>query len=141
MNVLVLLERDRAVGEAGDANLRALQVAECGDAAAVTLGCLAHRGSAGMMVGRAVGKIQPYHVDTGVDEFIEHALAITGGAQGSDDLGAAKGDMAVQGVRHEKLLTTRYCLYKVATIDRHAKLACCAAVCCKALAIRAFDNM
>jgi len=78
----------------------------------MTLGGFAHRTqAAAMILGRAVGKVQPHHVDADTDEFVEYALAIAGGAQGGDDLGAAKGGMAVQ-VRHEKLLTARYCLYK-----------------------------
>ena len=86
------LEFDALVGEFGDADFRALQVAEQGHVAAVLGGQFAHQLGAGfVLVGRAVGEIQAGNIQAGDDQLFEYGGAITGWAEGGDDFGAAEG--------------------------------------------------
>ncbi|MCY1413004.1 hypothetical protein D9M71_284260 [compost metagenome] len=82
---------DALVGELGDADLRALQVAEQGDEAAVLGGQFAYQlGAGAVLVGGSVGEVQAGDVDAGDDELFEDLRGVAGWAKGGDDLGAAR---------------------------------------------------
>ncbi len=69
---LSLLERDLAVLELADADLRTLQVAKDGHGAAHLGGKLLHqRGALLVVLRRAVREIEPHDVDAGADHPLE----------------------------------------------------------------------
>ncbi len=84
------LERDRAVGETLDADLRAAQVAEHGDFPVQRGGGIAHQPAAApVLVGIAVGEVDAHDIDPGIEQAAHPLRAVGGRAEGGDDLGAA----------------------------------------------------
>src|SRR5690606_14384309 len=84
-------QRDATVTEAGNADLRALQVGKNGDTtplfrrrAANTCRHLA------VPLGATVGKVKPEHIDASGDQRRQHLCAVTGRANGGDNLGASE---------------------------------------------------
>ncbi|MNE28374.1 hypothetical protein D3C80_1218120 [compost metagenome] len=69
---LALAQLDLALGKAGDADFRALQVGEDGDEAAMFARHLADQFGAGHVLrGRAVGEVQAHHVHAGADQAFD----------------------------------------------------------------------
>ncbi|MCY1438517.1 hypothetical protein D9M71_547200 [compost metagenome] len=90
--VVAFLQFDALVGELGDADLRALQVAEQGDEAAVLGGQLADQSGACLVfLGAAVGEVQAGDVQPGDDQLLQDLGGVAGRAEGGDDFGAAEG--------------------------------------------------
>src|SRR5690606_535875 len=82
---------DALVGELGDADLRALQVAEQCDEAAMACGDVAHQLRPGtVLVRRAVGKIQSSDIKTGQDHFFQHLRRAAGRTKGCNDFGTTR---------------------------------------------------
>src|SRR3989441_466660 len=87
---LPLLERDLAVLEPADADLRPLQVAHDGHRAAGLRGDALHQRGALLVVRRAaVREVEPHHVHAGADHALEHHGVAGSRAEGGHDLGAA----------------------------------------------------
>ena len=84
-------QRHLATGELFDADLRALQVGQDADFAALFGRGFAHRRHPRrVLFGRAVGEVQAHHVDAGAHQAGKHARCVGGRAEGGEDLGAAK---------------------------------------------------
>ena len=84
-------EHDGAVTEAANADFGSLQIGQNGHVLAALLGAAANL-VGGIPVGlcRAVGKIQPEDVHARTDQCVEHGFRCRGGADGGNNLGAAK---------------------------------------------------
>src|SRR5690606_30532074 len=86
-----IAQHDAAIAETGDADLRALQVGEDGHTAPLCCRRLTNTcRHLAMALGVAVGKIQPEHVDASSDQRRQHLCAVTGRANGGDNLGASE---------------------------------------------------
>ncbi len=87
--LVAFLQLDALVGELGDADLRALQVAQQCDEAAMASGDLTDQlGPGTVLVGAAVGEVQAGDIQPGDDHLLQHIRRTAGRAQGGDDLGA-----------------------------------------------------
>ena len=71
--VLARLEQHLAAGELADADLRALQVGHDADGAAAALASRSRSGvdALAVVVGGAVGEVEPHHIDAGVDQLVQ----------------------------------------------------------------------
>ena len=89
---LTRLQQDAAFGKLADADFGALQVGHDGDFTAGALGRFTHQlGPVHMVLRLAVAEVQPHHIDTGADHFLQQD-GITGSrSEGGNDLGGAKG--------------------------------------------------
>ncbi|MCY1407431.1 hypothetical protein D9M68_518230 [compost metagenome] len=88
---VAFLQFDALVGELGDADLRALQVAEQGDEAAVFGGQFADQAGACLVFfGAAVGEVQAGDVQSRDDQLLQDFRGVAGRAEGGDDFGAAE---------------------------------------------------
>jgi len=77
--------------ESFDADLGSLQVAEHRDVLAHHLRRAAHvLDTLAVILRLAVREVDAHHVGPATDDLLDGALCVGGGAEGSDDLGAAK---------------------------------------------------
>jgi hypothetical protein len=84
------LQQDRPGGKLADTNLRPLQVGHDADGAPGSLGHQTQRfHSQPMIVGRAVGKIQPHDIHAGCHQLGQPDFAARRRAERSDDFGGA----------------------------------------------------
>ena len=88
---------DRAVGEAAEPDLRALQVGQHGDVAAGGLGRPANLVEAAAVLGvLAVAEVQPGDVHAGLDERAGSLGVSVDGPKRADDLGATHHSLSVR---------------------------------------------
>src|SRR5690606_32287081 len=84
-------ELDALVGELGNADLRALQVAKQGDEATMARGDIPHQLRTGAVLIRGtMGKIQACDIQSGQDHLFQHFRRAAGRAQRSDDFCTAR---------------------------------------------------
>ncbi|MCY1354915.1 hypothetical protein D9M69_413140 [compost metagenome] len=84
------IQLDALIGEAGNSDLRSLQVPEESNMASQASGGGADQLCAcPMLVWCTVGKIQTGHIHPGQDHLLDDLRAGTGGTYGGDDLGSA----------------------------------------------------
>jgi len=83
------LQGDGAIGKTGNADLRALQVAQNGHLGAEDQGGGTDLLAAlAVVVATAVGKVEAEHIGPGADQGFDGALVRAGGAEGGNDFGA-----------------------------------------------------
>ncbi len=76
------------LGEMLDADLGPTQIAQDADFLACGFADSTHAGNAGaVIIGVAVGKIEPDHIHAGSDQGLQYAGCIRGRAEGGEDLG------------------------------------------------------
>lgn len=79
--ILAVFEFDRAIGEAGNTNLWALQIAKDGDVALLVSGSFANGDDATTMVfGAAMGEVDSNDINACVHHGVEDAFLVTGRA-------------------------------------------------------------
>jgi hypothetical protein len=87
---LAVAQFNRAIGEALDTNLRALQVGQNAYLASNLLRHLAHGGGSGaVIVGLTMGEVEAYNIHAFGNDFFEHPWCVGSGAQGGNNLGTA----------------------------------------------------
>jgi len=85
---LAVVQLDRAMGEAFNPNLRALQIAEDADISTQPQRDLARVADAlGVVFSLAVRKVDAKHVDARTNQSFDHTACVGGGPHGGDDLG------------------------------------------------------
>ena len=88
--MIPFFQRDFAVFEFADTNLRALQIGHDGNLATASSGYLAHQRGAGHMISRfAVREIETHDIDTGFDHPVQYLTAAGSGANGGNNLGSS----------------------------------------------------
>jgi len=88
---------DAFLGKAGNADLRALQVAQQSHMAPGRGSQLADQTRPfAVLIGTAVGEVQACHIQTRMDQGVEGGWGVAGRAEGGDDLAATKGHARLQ---------------------------------------------